>query len=60
MISAHWQEALLIVKPETVLRWHRACFRLFWKRESRARSREPQISTETIRLIKEMATNNHL
>ncbi len=56
----NWKEALLIVKPETVLRWHRACFRLFWKRESCARSREPQISTETLRLIKEMATNNHL
>jgi hypothetical protein len=56
----HWQEALLIVKPEAVLRWHRGCFRLFWKRKSRARSRELRISTETIRLIKEMATNNHL
>ena len=31
-----WKEALLIVKPETVLRWHREGFRLFWKRKSRA------------------------
>ena len=29
----HWREALLIVRPETVLRWHRAGGRLFWKGE---------------------------
>ena len=55
-----WQEALLIVKPETVLRWHREGFRLFWKLKSRAKSREPQIPVETITLIKEMAVNNRL
>ncbi len=56
----HWQDALLIVKPETVLRWHREGFRLFWKRKSRATSRESQLPTETITLIKEMAANNRL
>ncbi len=55
-----WKEALLIVKPETVLRWHRQGSRLFWKRKSRARSLQPQIPAETIALIKEMATNNRL
>jgi putative transposase len=34
----HWREALLIVRPETVLRWHRAGLRLFWKAKSRATS----------------------
>ena len=33
-----WKAALLIVKPETVLRWHRAGFRLFWKQKSRPTS----------------------
>ncbi len=56
----HWKEALLIVKPETILRWHRLGFRLFWKRKSRATSRAPKIPAETITLIKEMATNNRL
>ncbi|MDP9313216.1 MAG: integrase core domain-containing protein [Chloroflexota bacterium] len=56
----HWQEALLIVKPETVLRWHREGFRLFWKRKSQGRSREPKIPVATITLIKEMAVNNRL
>ena len=55
-----WKEALLIVKPETILRWHRTGFQLFWKRKSRATSYQPKIPLETITLIKEMATNNRL
>ena len=55
-----WKEALLIVKPETVLRWHRQGYRLFWKRKSRARSREPQLPVETIMLIKELAADKRL
>jgi hypothetical protein len=30
-----WKDALVIVKPETLLRWHRKGFRLFWKWKSR-------------------------
>ena len=45
-----WKDALLIIQPATVLRWHRAGFRLFWKRKARATSREPQIPVETIGL----------
>ena len=56
----HWKDALLIVKPDTVLRWHRAGFRLFWKRKSRTNLRQPKLATETIVLIKEMAANNQL
>ncbi len=55
-----WKDALLIVKPETVLRWHRQGFRLFWKRTSQATSREPKVPLETITLIKEMAAPNRL
>ncbi len=36
--AKHWKDVLLIVQPETVLRWHRAGFRLFWKWKSRAKS----------------------
>jgi len=56
----HWQAALLIVKPETVLRWHRQGFRLFWTWKSRTTSRDPKLSPETISLIKEMAASNRL
>ena len=53
-----WKQALFLVQTETLLRWHRELFRLFWKRKSKAHSRKPRLSPETIRLIKEMATNN--
>ena len=53
-----WKQALFLVQPETLLRWHRELFRLFWKRKSKAHSRKPRLSPETIQLIKEMATNN--
>ena len=55
-----WKDAVLIVKPDTLLCWHRQGFRLFWRRKSQARSRAPRIPTETITLIKEIAANNRL
>lgn len=55
-----WKDALLIVESETVLLWHRQGVRLFWKRKSRTRSRQPKFAGETITLIKEMATKNRL
>ena len=55
-----WKQALFLVQPETLLRWHRKLFRLFWKRKSKAHARKPKLSPETISLIKEMAANNRL
>jgi len=55
-----WRQALLIVQPETLLRWHRECFRLYWKRKSKAASHTPKIAAETIALIREMAVKNRL
>ncbi len=56
-----WRQALLIVQPETVLRWHRQGFRLFWRRRSRPRSSpQPKVAAETIALIREMAAANRL
>jgi len=50
---------VLLVKPDTVLRWHREGFRLFWKRRSRAtKGRQPRIGAETIALIRDMAARN--
>ena len=55
----NWQNAVLLVKPDTVLRWHREGFRLLWKRKSRStKPRQPRISTETIALIRDMAIRN--
>ena len=53
-----WKQALFVVQPETVLRWHRELFRLFWKHTSKTDSRQPKLSPETIALIKEMASKN--
>jgi putative transposase len=58
--SRAWKQALFIVQPETLLRWHRQGFKLYWKYKSRAASTKPKISAETVALIKEMASNNRL
>src|SRR3954454_14464055 len=56
-----WAGALAIVRPETVLRWHRQGFRLFWQRQSRPRSAaKPRVAAETIALLREMAAANRL
>ncbi len=52
--------AVLIVRPETVLRWHRAGFRLFWRWKSAPRYRQPRVPPATIALIREMAAANRL
>jgi putative transposase len=55
-----WQQALVIVQPETLLRWHRELFRLYWKRKSKVSSHRPRVPAETIALIREMAKDNRL
>jgi hypothetical protein len=55
-----WKQALVIVQPETLLRWHRQGFRLFWRQKSKATSTQAKVSAEIIALIKEMAKNNRL
>jgi transposase InsO family protein len=55
-----WKQALFIVQPETLLRWHRELFRLYWKHRSKASSHEPRVAAKTIALIREMAKENRL
>src|SRR6266851_523631 len=55
-----WKQTLFIVQPDTLLRWHRELFRLYWKRRSKASSHKPKVAAETIALIREMATENRL
>jgi putative transposase len=59
-VTRAWQQALLIVQPETLLRWHRQGFQLYWKYTSRAASSKSKIPAETVALIKEMAAQNRL
>jgi len=53
-----WQNALLIVKPETVIRWHRKGFKLYWTWKSRHRSGRPPIDAQLRMLIRRMAQEN--
>ena len=56
---SRWSDALVFVKPETVLRWHRAGFRRYWTWLSRHRRRgRPSIDGEVRALIRRMATEN--
>ena len=55
-----WKDALHMVKPDTLLKWHRQGFRLFWRRKSQGQTRRRRIAPETIALIKEMAVENRL
>jgi len=52
--------ALAIVRPDTVIRWHRAGFRLYWRWRSRRRCGRPTVSLEIRRLIREMSIVNPL
>ena len=43
-----WRESLLIVKPETLLHWHRQGFRLFWRHKSKSKTRQSRIPQEVL------------
>jgi hypothetical protein len=52
--------ALKIVRPETVIRWHRAGFRAYWRWKSRPRSGRPKTPLEIRQLIREISLANPL
>ncbi|GAB5491722.1 MAG: integrase core domain-containing protein [Phototrophicaceae bacterium] len=56
----NWRQALLIVQPETLLRWHRELFRAFWRHKSKTKTRQPRVRQETIDLIQTMTKDNIL
>ena len=51
---------LIIVKPETVITWHRRGFRLFWRWKSRGRNGRPGVPPDVRALIRELSTANPL
>jgi putative transposase len=56
-----WREVLIIVKPETVVKWHREGFRLYWKWKSGVRrAGRPKINKVIRELIKRMSVENPL
>ncbi len=58
---SRWRDALMLVKPETLLRWHRAGFRILWRWRSRRRSRPAsRLSPQVVHLIRRMAAEYRL
>ena len=54
-----WRESLTIVKPETVIRWHRDGFKLYWRWKSRKRRPgRPKINADIPSLIRRMCREN--
>jgi transposase InsO family protein len=52
-----WRRMLTVVKPDTLIRWHRTGFQLLWRWKSRPRGR-PRLPADVRRLIAEMAAAN--
>jgi putative transposase len=59
-IWTNWRSALLIVQPETVVRWHRRGFKIFWRWKSRAKRGRPPVELEIRKLIRKMSRENPL
>ena len=55
-----WRQALLIIQPDTLLRWHRDLFKRFWRYKSRHRGGHASLAPEIVALIQCMTTENRL
>jgi hypothetical protein len=53
-------KVLTIIRPETLVRWHRAGFRCYWRWKSRPRGGRPQIEKDLRELIRKMSIENPL
>ncbi|HIL97661.1 MAG TPA: integrase, partial [Pseudomonadales bacterium] len=61
VLSRFWRDALLIVQPETVIRWHRRAFRFYWRRISRDGARgRPRLDAEIKSLVLKLSVANPL
>ena len=55
-----WQQHLTIVQPDTVIRWHRAGWRLYWRWKSKPGPGRPKVPLEVRTLIRQMSLDNRL
>jgi hypothetical protein len=53
-------DASIVFKPETLLRWHRTGFRLFWRWKSRRRAGRPAVSADIRSLVRRISRENPL
>ena len=54
----HWASALVVLRPDTIVRWHRRGFRAYWRRKSQAHGGRPRIDADIRRLIHHMWNAN--
>ena len=59
-VNTAWRDALYFVQPDTLLRWHRDLFTLFWRRHSRRTHGSRGLDAEVVELIQTMANANVL
>ncbi len=58
---SNWRSVLVIVQPETVVRWHQLGFKLYWRWKPRSRNPgRPKIEEEIRKLIQRMSRENRL
>jgi putative transposase len=55
---ADWRSSLMIVKPDTVVRWHQQGFKLYWRWKSRGKPGRPKIDAEIRSLIRRICREN--
>ena len=55
-----WQQHLTIVQPDTVIRWHRAGWRIYWRWKSKPGPGRPKVPLEVRTLIRQMSLDNRL
>ena len=59
-LTERWRDALHLVCPQTLLRWHRDLFKTVWRGKSRPKTPPTRLSPEIINLIQAMTTDNVL
>ena len=59
-LTRRWPDALHVVSPETLLRWHRDLFKIVWRRKSLPRGQPKRLAPEVVTLIRAMAKDNVL
>jgi len=59
-LTRRWRDALHVVRPETLLRWHRELFKTVWARKSRPGGQPKRLAPEIVTLIRVMAGDNVL
>jgi ATP/maltotriose-dependent transcriptional regulator MalT len=57
---SNWKVRMFIVKPETVIKWHRTAFKFYWSWKSQHKGGRPKVSREVIALIANGSTNKEI